>query len=88
MKRPRRLEWGVPEAPPTKHPYRDTLIVYAGLATVVVLFAWITGGAVGKAALVAVGFFVLASSWSLYRWRALLRAESRRSAEEEGELER
>ena len=27
----RRLQWGLPETPPPKHPYRDTLIVYGGL---------------------------------------------------------
>ncbi|MCW2963017.1 MAG: hypothetical protein JWO17_269, partial [Actinomycetia bacterium] len=27
MSRPRRLQWGVPEQPPPKHPYRDTLII-------------------------------------------------------------
>ena len=31
MSRPRRLQWGVPEPPPPKHPYRDTLLVYAVL---------------------------------------------------------
>jgi hypothetical protein len=79
---PRRLHWGLPEAPPPKHPYRDTLGVYGGLAAIVVLFAWATGGAVGKAAGVAVVFFVVASGWSIYRWRTKLRAAAQRAADE------
>ncbi len=82
MSRPRRLQWGVPEAPPPKHPYRDTLLVYAGLAAVVVLVAWATGGAIGKAAVVAIGFFVVASAWNVYRWRGKLHEASRRAAED------
>jgi hypothetical protein len=79
---PSRLLWDVPDPPPTRHPYRDTLVVYAGLAIVIVLFAWITGGPVGKALMVAAVFFVVASSWSVYRWRIqLAKARSRDGAE-------
>ena len=42
----------------------------------IVLVAWLTGGAVGKAAVIAVFFFVVASAWSIYRWRSRLRAEA------------
>ena len=82
MSRPRRFQWGVPETPPPKHPYRDTLLVYAGLAIVVVLVAWATGGSVGTAILVAAVFFVIASAWNAYRWRAKLRDAARREAGE------
>ena len=79
---PSRLLWDVPDPPPTRHPYRDTLVVYAGLAIVIVLFAWITGGPVGKALMVAAAFFAVASSWSVYRWRIqLAKARSRDGAE-------
>ena len=70
----RRLSWGVPETPPPKHPYRDTMLVYAGLAIVVVLVAWVTGGGVKRAVGVAVVFFVIATAWTSYRFRAKLRA--------------
>jgi hypothetical protein len=77
-----RLLWNVPDAPPTRHPYRDTMLIYGGLAVVIVLFAWITGGPVVKALVVAVVFFVVASSWSAYRWRAqLARARDREDTE-------
>jgi Flp pilus assembly protein TadB len=82
--KPRRLQWGAPEQPPPKHPYRDTILVYAGLAIIVVLVAWATGGDVGKAALIAGIFFVVASVWNILRWRTRLReaeAERARRAE-------
>jgi Flp pilus assembly protein TadB len=70
----KRLQWGgVPETPPPKHPYRDTLIVYAGLAIVIVLVAWVTGGDVLHALLIAVVFYVIAAAWSITRWRKRMR---------------
>ncbi len=72
-RRPRLISWGGPEPPPLKHPYRDTLIVYAALALVIVLVAWGSGGNVGNAAVVAAAFYVAASGWSLMRWRRRLR---------------
>jgi membrane protein implicated in regulation of membrane protease activity len=79
-----RLRWGVPEPPPPKNPYRDTLLVYGGLAVVIVLVAWVTGGDLRNAALVAVAFFLIASAWTAYRWRARLREEAA-EARERGE---
>ena len=75
-----KLKWGgIPELPPPKNPYRDTLVVYGGLSAVIVLFSWLTGGSVGKAAAVAVLFFLVASSWTIYRFRARARAAARRA---------
>jgi Flp pilus assembly protein TadB len=82
MSRPRRLQWGVPEQPPPKHPYRDTLILYAVFAVLIVVVAWLTGGGVAHAVEIAVLFYVVASAWSLSRWRARLREEAARAQEE------
>jgi membrane protein implicated in regulation of membrane protease activity len=71
---PRRLHWGgVPETPPPKHPYRDTLLVYLAFAILIVLLAWVTGGGVVRALVIAVVFYVVATAWSISRWRARLR---------------
>jgi Flp pilus assembly protein TadB len=83
-RKPRRLQWGMPEQPTPKHPYRDTLLVYGGLAIVVVLIAWATGGAVGKAAIIATLFFLIATTWNVVRWRQRLReAEAERARRSE-----
>jgi Flp pilus assembly protein TadB len=74
----KRLQWGLPETPPPKHPLRDTFLVYGGLALVVIILAWVTGGSVTKAVAVAAVFFVLASAWNAYRWRMRAREAARR----------
>ena len=71
----RRLNWGVPETPPPKHPYRDTILVYAAFSIVLVLVAWLTGGGVKRAAAVAVLFFVVATAWTSYRFHSKLREQ-------------
>jgi Flp pilus assembly protein TadB len=76
----------MPEQPPPKRPYRDTILVYGGLALLVVIVAWATGGAVGKAAIIAGLFFLVATAWNVVRWRSRLReaeAERARRAEPE-----
>ncbi len=73
MSRPRRLEWGVPRPAPPKRPYRDTVIVYAALALVIVVVAVLTGGSFTRALVFAVGFFVIATSYGLVQWRRRLR---------------
>ena len=58
-----------------KRPYRDSALLYAVLAVVVLAFAVLTGSDLGRALVIAVAFFVLATAWSWWRF-------SRRPAEE------
>jgi predicted lysophospholipase L1 biosynthesis ABC-type transport system permease subunit len=76
MKTPRILRWPVEETKPLEHPYRDTVIVYALLAVLLVAIAALTGYDVGAAAAIAVAFFVAATAWSIVSWRRRLRKES------------
>jgi Flp pilus assembly protein TadB len=66
----RKLEWGGPPHQPTKRPYRDTFLVYGALSLVVVLVAWLTGGSLLRAIIVALLFFGAASLWNVYRLRS------------------
>jgi membrane protein implicated in regulation of membrane protease activity len=63
------------EAPRSRHPFRDTVIMYGVLALVIVVVSAFTGGGLMKAILVAAAFFVGATAWSWWRY-------SRRTAEE------
>jgi hypothetical protein len=72
----RRLEWGVPEPRPPRRPYRDTAIMYAVLAVLIVVVAWLTGGDLGRAVIWAAGFFVVATAWSFWRWRQRLQRDA------------
>jgi membrane protein implicated in regulation of membrane protease activity len=72
-----KLKWGgVPDVPPPKRPVRDTLLVYGGLAIVIVVIAWLTGGSVGNALVIAAFFFVVACSWTIWRFRVRAREET------------
>jgi Flp pilus assembly protein TadB len=78
--RQRRLKWDTPvESSVPKHPYRDTVLVYGGMALVVVLIAWATGGGLLKALLIAGLFFVAATLWTWRNWRNRLRVERARA---------
>jgi Flp pilus assembly protein TadB len=57
-----------------RHPYRDTALVYGGLAVIVVLVSWASGGGLVRGLIVAAVFFVAALGWSFYRLRRRLRA--------------
>jgi membrane protein implicated in regulation of membrane protease activity len=59
-----------------KHPYRDGAIFHGALASLLVLVAWLTGGGVGKAVLVGVFYFVVATAWTWWRFRQRERRES------------
>ena len=66
------------DRPLPKRPYRDSALVYAGLAGIVVGFAALTGGNMLDALAVAGGFFVVATAWSWWRWRGELARRARR----------
>jgi hypothetical protein len=75
------LKWGgIPEMPPPKNPYRDTLLVYGALSLIIVLVAWLTGGSVGKAVVIAAFFFVVASAWTMWRFHVRARDAARKES--------
>ena len=68
-KHKRKLRWdGTPRTIP-KHPYRDSAIVYAVLAGVVVGVTALTGGNMRAALIIAPVLFVVATGYSWWRWR-------------------
>jgi len=80
--RRRRVDWGSRSPDPLpKRPYRDTVLVNVGLAVTIVVVAWLTGGRLRNALIIAAAFFVVATAWSFRVWRNKLReadAEARR----------
>ncbi len=67
----------MPERRTPKHPIRDSAIVYAGLAGVIVGFSLATGGSLGRAAVTALVFYVAAMAWAIVAWRRKLRRGER-----------
>jgi hypothetical protein len=64
----KRLRWdGTPRTMP-RHPYRDSAIMYAVLAGVVVGVTALTGGNVRTALIIAPVLFVVATGYSWWRW--------------------
>ena len=74
----KRLRWEAPNRPLPKHPIRDSAVVYLLMAGVIVGLSVATGGSIGRAALVAVLFYVAAMAWAWVRWRKKLREEEGR----------
>jgi hypothetical protein len=79
----RMLRWRGRPTPVPAHPYRDSLIVFAGMAAIIVVFGWATGGGLTHAIIIAAAFFVAANLYNIGRWHSRL-SESRRR--DEGEL--
>ncbi len=74
----KKLRWDLPQSRTIpKHPYRDTVLVYGGMAVVVVVVAFLTGGGLGRALVFAAVFFVVATLWSWRNWRNRIAAERR-----------
>ena len=75
----RKLLWHVQERSLPKHPYRDSALIYGGLAALVVVIAAATGGNLVKAVIVAGVAFVAATLYSWWRVRERLRDEERKA---------
>ena len=67
----RRLHWEEegPEEPPLAHPYRDAALVYLGFAVVIVIVAFVTGGGLRNAIVIAVLFWLAATGYSVVNLR-------------------
>ena len=78
MTRRRRSKLPAAELPVPRRPYRDSVILYAVLALAIVGVAYLTDGDVLRAAVVAAGFFVVATGWSWWRFRERLAKEAAR----------
>ena len=72
------MNWLRRQGPVPKHPYRDSAIVYGIMAGVIVGFTAVTGGGLARGVVVAVGFIVLATGWSWWRFRERLLQERER----------
>ena len=77
----RRLRWEDERREVPKRPYRDTALVYAGFAVVIVVVATATGGSFVRAVVVAGLFWAAATAYSSVRWRRKLAEERRRTEE-------
>jgi len=67
-----RRRWDPAPLPTPKRPYRDTAVFHLMLAALIVGVAFLTGGNLFRALVIAVAFFVLATAWSWSRWRKQL----------------
>jgi hypothetical protein len=75
----KRLRWEGPQRRPVpKHPIRDSAVVYALMAAVIVGLGVATGGSFGRSLVVAVLFYAAAMAWAVMRWRQRLRDEEGR----------
>jgi len=74
----KRLRWDArTERTTPRRPYRDTALVYGGMAVLIVVISLVTGGGLVRAVVFASIFFVVATLWSWRNWRNRLRAEQR-----------
>jgi membrane protein implicated in regulation of membrane protease activity len=59
-----------------KRPYRDSALFHLVLGSLLLLVAWLTGGDLLRAVVVAVGYVVIAIAWSWWRFRQRLNREA------------
>jgi hypothetical protein len=58
--------------PMPKRPYRDSALFHLVLGSLLLLVAWLTGGDLARAIVVAVAYVVIAIAWSWWRFRQRL----------------
>ena len=66
--------------PMPKRPYRDSALFHLVLGSLLLLVAWLTGGNLVRAIVVAVGYVVIAIAWSWWRFRQRLQREAEADA--------
>ena len=59
-----------------KRPYRDSALFHLVLGVLLLLVAWLTRGDLVRAVVVAVGYVVIATAWSWWRFRQRQRREA------------
>jgi len=59
----------IPSKRRSRRPYRDSAIIYAVLAAVVILITILTGGRVAWAILLGIVAFVIATGWTWWHLR-------------------
>jgi Flp pilus assembly protein TadB len=68
------------ETPKPKRPFRDSALLYAGMAVVFVIIVAITGGKMSVAIPVALACFVVATGYAWWRLRQRMRLEEEQEA--------
>jgi hypothetical protein len=77
---PRKRKPLVPDLPVPKRPFRDSALFNGALASIVVVVAWVTGGELARAIVIAVIFFAAATGWSWWKFRAKMEEQRREEA--------
>jgi len=71
------VRWDPPGSLP-RRPYRDSVVLYAAMAVLIVVFAAVTGGSIVRAIVIGAFVFLAATAWSWRRWRERSRDDERR----------
>lgn len=66
--------------PMPKRPYRDSALFHLVLGALLLVVAWLTGGDLVRAVVVAVGYVVIAIAYSWWHFRERLRREAETAA--------
>jgi asparagine N-glycosylation enzyme membrane subunit Stt3 len=71
------MRWPKSEARLPEHPYRDSAILYAVLAGLIVGTSALTGRGAARGIVIALAFFVVATGWTWWRFHQRLQRERR-----------